>query len=100
MQFTARGAGNLDQCELYIAAQAADNAPVLGSNVSDLSTRERTTQVAWSPAQWTQANEAGADQRTPDLGLALSEVFGRSGWQQGNSLVILLNGSGRRSAWS
>jgi len=100
VQFTARGSGDLDQCELFVAAQAADNATVLSSSVSDLSTRERTTQVAWSPPQWIQANEAGPGQRTPDLSLALTEVFGRSGWQPGNSLVILLNGTGRRSAWS
>ena len=41
-----------------------------------------------------------AAQRTPDLGAVLQEVVGRPGWVSNNALMIIITGSGRRTAES
>jgi hypothetical protein len=42
--------------------------------------------------------QAGPDQRTSDLAAVVHEIVGQSGWSSGNSLVIIITGSGKRAA--
>jgi PKD repeat protein len=99
IQFETNGA-NSEVTSLTIRGQAADN-PATFSTSSIVSTRPRTTAAAtWSPAAWAVLNEAGANQRTPDLSAVIQEIVNRPGWASGNSMVILINGTGHRTAWA
>ena len=99
VQFTAKE-GSSGGASLSVRAQAADNASAFSSASGDLTGRPRTSAaVAWSPGAWT-LNAAGAAQRTPDLAALVQAVVDRSGWQAGNHLALLVDGSGKRSAWS
>ena len=100
VQFTSRSGGDLDPCVLQVAAEAVDNAAALSSTPFNFSGRPRTTSVTWQPPLWQQPNTAGPEQRTVDLAPVIQEVVGRPGWQPGNAVVILVEGIGRRSAWS
>jgi PKD repeat protein len=99
LQFEAKEAQS-EVTSLTIRGQAADN-PVTFSTSSTVSTRSRTTASAtWAPAAWGVLNEAGANQRTPDLSPVVQEIVNRPGWASGNAMVILINGTGHRTAWS
>jgi hypothetical protein len=43
---------------------------------------------------------AGADQRTPNLAPVIQEIVNRPGWASGNSMVIIITGTGKRAAES
>ena len=43
---------------------------------------------------------AGLDQRTADLTSVIQEVVSRPGWAEGNSLVLVVSGTGERVAES
>lgn len=60
---------------------------------------EWTGIVQWSniPA-WNQTGEAGAAQRTPNLATLVNRLVNKSGWQQGNPIVFIIRGTGRRTA--
>lgn len=89
----------LDAASLTIRGQNADlAAPFLGSNF-DLSARPQTAAMAtWSPPGWGTVGAAGPEQRTPDLSQILQEIVNRPGWAGGNSLALLITGSGKRTA--
>ncbi|HEX6813106.1 MAG TPA: hypothetical protein VF384_15900 [Planctomycetota bacterium] len=85
--------------QLTFAAQANDNAPTFATTAGNISSRPRTTAtVAWTPASWTVANEAGPNQRTPNLASVVQEVVNRPGWASGNAMVFVVTGTGRRIA--
>jgi hypothetical protein len=44
--------------------------------------------------------EAGLDQRTPDITSVVQEIVNRLGWVSGNSLAIIVSGTGARTAES
>jgi hypothetical protein len=99
VQFEAKETQS-EATSLTIRAQAADN-PAVFSTTSLISTRTRTTAAAtWAPVAWAVLNEAGANQRTPDLSAMIHEVVNRAGWASGNALVLVINGTGHRTAWS
>jgi hypothetical protein len=86
---------------LTLEGQAIDNAPPFEETLWNISSRERTGAVAtWSPQAWGTVGEAGIDQRTPDLSSVIEEIVSRPGWSSGNSLVIIITGSGERVAES
>ena len=76
----------------------ADNAAPFGSSVSTLP--RTTTAVQWSPADWPTVGEQGPDQRTSNIAAVIQEIIGRPGWQEGNALVLIITGSGKRTAES
>ena len=79
---------------LTIQAENADNAAPFGEVIP----RPRTNgSVAWSPAPWT-TGQAGEAQRTPNISALLQEVVFRPGWNSGNALVLIITGSGTRTA--
>ncbi len=59
-----------------------------------------TASVAWSPPDWNSVGVAGPDQRTPDLSEIIQEIVDRTDWSPGNAMVIVITGSGRRTAES
>ncbi len=90
---------------LTIQGQAADNAATFSNTASNVSSRPRTAaSVAWPeppsstvPA-WSTVGEIGSNQRTPNLAPILREIVSRSGWTSGNALVLLISGTGHRTA--
>ncbi|MEE9397248.1 MAG: metallophosphoesterase [Methylococcales bacterium] len=92
---------NAGVTNLAIKGQAADNARTFTANFRDISSRALTTSsVTWNPVPWRRYREAGSGQRTTDIAAIIQEIIDRGGWVRGNSLAILLNGSGERTGES
>jgi hypothetical protein len=90
-----------DACSLTFAGQAADNAPAFVATTRNVSTRPRTAAtIGWTPDPWALAGEIGPAQRTPNLSPIVQEIVNRQGWASGNSLAIIVTGTGRRTARS
>jgi hypothetical protein len=86
---------------LTVQGQAADNAPTFTTATANISSRTRTLSSApWTPTAWPTVGVAGPDQRTPNIAPVIQEVVNRPGWASGNSLVILISGTGKRVAES
>lgn len=82
---------------LTLHAQAADNAGRFTTAAYGLSGRSRTAaSVAWSNVPSWQT--VGQMQKSPNLATVVQEVVSRPGWQSGNALVILVTGTGERTA--
>jgi PKD repeat protein len=87
---------------LTVAGQAADD-PVTFVNTQkrNISSRPRTAaSVGWLPPPWQTVQVAGKDQRTPDLSAIVQEIVDRAGWASGNAMVIVVTGTGVRTAES
>ncbi len=68
---------------------------------ANISSRDKTNVVVdWVPATWPTVSQAGPDQQTPDLSAIIQEITNRPGWSSGNSLALMITGSGRRTAES
>ncbi len=82
---------------LVFHGQATDNAGAFTSAMNDISLRTKTSAaVNWNNiAAW---NTVGAKIQTPDLTSIIQEIVNRPGWSSGNSLAIIVDGSGRRVA--
>ncbi len=50
--------------------------------------------------QGTISGEAGSDQQTPNIASVIQEIVNHSDWFEGNSLVIIITGTGERVAES
>jgi len=92
---------NTDVTSLTIQGQANDNASSFNRSKRSISSRVKTVaSVGWSPVAWNMINEAGQNQRTPDISAVIQEIVKRPAWLSGNSLVLIITGSGQRTAWS
>ena len=99
IQFAAKEAQS-EATSLTIRAQASDNPSGFNTQSGNITNRTRTTSsVSWAPVVWA-VGDAGANQRTPELKTVIQEIVNRSGWASGNALVIIVNGTGHRTAWS
>ena len=97
VQFVADEAQS-EATNLTVAGQAADNAAAFTTASNNVSSRARTAAtVAWAPAAWT-AGQVTFTQRTPDLAAVIREIVGRPGWASGNALVLIITGTGHRTA--
>jgi hypothetical protein len=86
---------------LTVQGQAADNAPTFTTATANISSRTRTLSSApWTPTAWPTVGVAGPDQRTPNIAPVIQEIVNRPDWASGNSLVILIRGTGKRVAES
>ena len=86
---------------LDVQGQLSDNALTFASVNSNITSRPRTlAAVSWSPASWNTKGEAGLDQRTSDISTVIQEIVQQTGWVQGNSVAIIISGTGKRTAES
>ncbi len=100
LQFQADETGS-DPTSLAIYAEAIDNAQSFISTAGNISGRSTTTAfVPWSPAPWNTKGQAGPDQQTPNIAAVIQEIVNRPGWSSGNSLAIIVTGTGARTAES
>jgi len=92
---------NSGAVSVNIQGQAIDDAPTFTTGNSNISSRGRTSAtVPWAPVPWTTVGEAGPDQQTPNIATVIQEIVNRPGWASGNDLVIIMTGSGERTAES
>ena len=98
LQFQADEATSVPT-SLIIQAQATDNAATFTSTSFGISSRPKTVaEVQWEPPVWGTKGEAGPNQRTPNLASLLQEIVNRPGWSKGNSLALIVTGTGKRVA--
>ena len=89
-------------CDLTIRGHDTNNAPVFNpASNYNISNRVTTTaSVRWQPSPWNTVGEAGPNQRTPNIKTIIQEIVNRPGWRANNSMVILISGTGERTAES
>ena len=86
---------------LAIQGEAVDDSQAFLSSDGNVTLRPRTsTSTSWEPPGWTTVGEAGPDQRTPNIAPVIQEIVSRAGWAEGNSLTIIISGTGERVAES
>ena len=54
----------------------------------------------WNSVPSWSSGASGADQKTPDLKTIIQEIVDRGGWTSGNDIVIIVDGTGERTAYS
>lgn len=94
IQFTCKQTTS-DVVNLTINGQKSSNPSTFSTTTGDISTRPLTTaSVNWDPAGWYSVDEAGADQRSPNLTSIVQEIVNGTGWTSGNSMVFIVSGTG------
>ncbi len=100
VQFTAHRANN-ESTELIISTENSGNAASFSKTSFNVSNRIlHSEQVLWSPEPWYFAGDAEAAQQTPDLSAVIQPVVTNTDWYEGNSVVLVISGEGRRVATS
>jgi hypothetical protein len=90
-----------DAANLVVSGHASDDAAIFVQVNGDVTNRTKTTAtVPWTPPAWSSTGVAGADQKTPNISSILQEIVDRPGWSSGNSIVLMIDGTGRRAAES
>lgn len=83
---------------LTIHAEDLAGPSNFSSSRYDLSRRARTSaSVSWTPQPW-QQSDVGTQKQSPDISSLLQEVVDGGIWQPGLDMVLLIRGSGRRTA--
>jgi hypothetical protein len=86
---------------LTIRGEDVDDASSFTTSSYDISSRPTTTaSVSWSPPYWNVVGEVGPNQRTPNIATVIQEIVDRAGWTSGSNLVIIITGTGTRTAES
>ncbi|MDH4238941.1 MAG: hypothetical protein OEW48_05220, partial [Phycisphaerae bacterium] len=100
--FTVDEAESSNPCNLTFTAQAVDSAGPFTAEPHNITGRWPTTlaRVTWSPPEWDTVGSAGYDQTTPGIASVIQEIIDRPGWVRGNSIVIIVTGTGSRVAES
>ena len=99
IQFASKEAWS-DVTNLTFAGQAADTVATFGSADFSVSSRPRTSAtMSWAPVPWL-AGETGPNEKTPDMGNVIREIVSRPGWKSGNSLAVIVTGTGHRTAYA
>jgi len=97
LQFTA-DESNTQATSLMIDAELTPYASAISTATSNLSNRPRTfTFVSWNNIpSWT----TGGKYNSVDISVTLQEVVNQPNWQSGNTAMLLIEGSGTRTAES
>ncbi len=86
---------------LTIQGEDADDATTFIASNGNITSRPRTmAAVPWYPVEWPTKHVAGVDQQTPDIASVIQEIVDRPGWSPSNSLVVIISGTGERTAES
>ncbi len=97
IQFTADGSTS-GSSSLSVAVELSANPPTFSSS-NDVSNRQLSTGISWSPLSWN-AGENGTDQQTPNLNSQVQQIIDLSGWSTGNSMAFVIKGNGTRRAYA
>ena len=85
---------------IKVYGENIDNASTFGGTNYNVSFRTRTNaSVNWNPPSWN-TDAAGAAEQTPNITSIVQEIVDRPGWESGNAMAFIFDGSGTRSAYS
>ncbi|MHC4534233.1 MAG: LamG-like jellyroll fold domain-containing protein [Planctomycetota bacterium] len=83
----------------FLRGEAVDDAASFTSAAFDISSRPTTTaEASWDWPEWLVGDEEGPDQQTSDISAVIQEIVDRPGWASGNSLALIITGSGENTA--
>jgi hypothetical protein len=83
----------------FLRGEAVDNAATFSNVVGDIASRPTTSaEASWDWPLWLNKHEAGPDQQTSDISAVIQEIVDRPGWSAGNSLALIISGSGENTA--
>ncbi|MEH6650223.1 MAG: PilC/PilY family type IV pilus protein [Motiliproteus sp.] len=95
LEFAVDETGPTEATNLIIKSEASANSSTFttaGNNISSRSTNSNS--VNWNISEpWT---ESDSIQRSPDISSLINQVLGHSDWVPGNSLSLIISGSGKR----
>ena len=92
---------NSEFTNLQIYGEAANHSNSFRDNRYELTERSSTNaRVNWQPAPWTSVDEAGPDQRTPDLSSIIQEIVRRPSYSKNSAISLIIKGEGERTARS
>jgi hypothetical protein len=81
---------------LWIQGHDSYDAPAFTSDYWNISDRDKTSaSVSWNPSGWTTAR---AKKQTPNIAEVIKEIVDRTLWDSGHSIVIIVTGTGERTA--
>ena len=101
LQFTAESISNENPADLIIRGEASNDGATFRGNSFHLSSRPRTNaSVNWLPSEWTSSGASGFAQQSPDISPIIQEIVNRGGFTSNSSVVLFIEGTGRRSAES
>lgn len=81
---------------LTVQGQAADNAPAFANVANNISSRMKTSASSlWTPGAWVEGEDYSVGVTS-----SIQEIVNRTGWKSGNSLALVISGSGLRRAMS
>ncbi len=84
---------------LVIWAEASDDATAFATTNGDVSGRTSTLgSTTWTPDPWQNVGVSLAAQTSSDLSSLIQEIVNRPGWNSGNHLVLIISGTGVRTA--
>ncbi len=100
VQFTTKNPSNsIGPSSLSIKSETSGNAAPFEEVNFNLSDRLMSIDsVIWTPEEWTLQDFAGEDQKTPNLASIIKEAIDQPSWTPGNSLALIISGTGQRSA--
>ncbi len=100
LQFTSHSS-NYTYTAVTVRAEDIDDAPAMVAAVNNISSRTTTANgVNWFPGWWVDEGLTGSAQRVPNLTAVIQEVVDRPGFAAGNSMMIVISGTGERTAHS
>jgi len=87
-----------EDTNLNIFAHDTDNSSTFTNTDFNITGREKTSNsVQWNSLP---SPNVGENLISPDIKTVIQETISRSGWSSGNSLTIIINGTGRRTVES
>jgi hypothetical protein len=90
-------AGDRSPADFTIRAEDTGDATPLQYNEGDLSDRPLTdAATTWQPESWL----VGEHYQTSDIAAVVQEVVAREDWAEDNSLLLVVSGTGRRTAFA
>jgi len=96
LEFTAKDNLN-NSVSLTLKTEDVDNSPQFATSVNNITNRHTSNSfVSWEPNAW----EDGKLYQSPELKSIIQEIISRSGWSNENALSFIIDGSGKRRAWS
>lgn len=100
IQFTADEVTS-EPTTLTLQGEATDSASSFTNNENTITSRPITeTSVTWEVPAWNTIGEAREAQKSPNIAQILQEVTNRQNYVSGNSVAIIISGTGKRVAYS
>ena len=100
LQFTVDET-NTGTTNLTIVGEDVDNAETFGTAPYEITDKTKTqASVSWSPPNWNTVGDQTGDQQSPDISSIIQEIVNRPGYTINNSMIIIITGTGERTAES